>query len=116
MNLYLAEIDLKDDAKALAFAHAVDQWLTYLKSRNAIRSWRMMRRKLDLAHSESTDFRIEIEVDDLKQLDSAFRIVGAQDDEAERLHNAVSQMVGRKKFGLYRPFPDPERAERMAIF
>lgn len=116
MNLYLAQIELNDDAKALAFSHAVDQWMTFLMDRKAIASWRMLRRKLNLASDECFDFLIEIEVNDLAQLDAAFRVVGSQDDDAERLHTAVHQMIGKSRFGLYRPFPDAERAERMAIF
>lgn len=117
MNLYMAQVDLQDDAKALAFAHAVDQWLSYLQAKGSIRSWRMMRRKLNLAADACRDFLIEIEVADLAQLDQAFRVVGGvNDDEADRLHNNVHQMIGQSHFGLYRPFPDSERAERMAIF
>ena len=116
MNLYLAQINLADDAKALAFAHAVDQWMSFLKERGAIASWRMLRRKLNLASDNCSDFLIEIEVNDLAQLDAAFRIVGTHDDDAERLHTAVHQMIRTAQFGLYRPFPDAERAERMAIF
>lgn len=116
MNLYMAQIDLKDGSKALSFAHAVDQWMSYLKEKGAIRDWKVMRRKLDLASDLNRDFLIQVEVEDLAQLDRAFRTVGALDDDAERLYAAVNQMVETKSFGLYRPFPDPERAERMALF
>ncbi len=116
MNLYVAQIDIRDDAKALAFAHAVDQWMNYLSERGVINEWRMLRRKLNLASDSCHDFLIEIEVEDMTQLDRAFRVIGTHDDEAERLYNAVHQMIGTAIFGLYRPFPDPERAERMALF
>lgn len=116
MNLYMAQIDIRDDAKALAFAHAVDQWMSFLQSRGVVMSWRMMRRKLNLASDDCRDFLIEIEVSDLAQLDQAFRVVGSHDDEAARLHTSVHQMIATARFGLYRPFPDPERAERMALF
>lgn len=116
MNLYHCSIDLKDGTKALAFAHAVEQWLNFLKERGTINSWRMMRRKLNLASDRCRDFLIEIEVDDLSQLDRAFHLIGEDDQDAERLHAPVSQMIANADFGLYRPFPDPARAERMAIF
>lgn len=116
MNLYHCSIDLKDGAKALTFAHAVEQWLNHLQDHGTISSWRMMRRKLNLASDQCRDFLIEIEVENLTQLDSAFHLIGKDDDDAERLHNPVNQMIARADFGLYRPFPDPERAERMAIF
>ena len=115
MNLYSVQIDLVDSAKALSFAHAVEQWLGYLQSKGTIRSWRMLRRKLNLASDCYKDFLIEMEFDDLAQLDSAFRIVGSDDEEAARLHGIVHQMVGSASYGLYRSFPDAERAERMAI-
>ena len=116
MNLYLAQINLHDDAKALAFAHAVDQWMSFLKDRQVIANWRMLRRKLNLASDNCADFLIEIEVENLAQLDAAFRVIGTHDDEAERLYHSVHQMIRTAQFGLYRPFPDSERAERMAIF
>lgn len=116
MNLYHCSIDLKDGAKALSFAMAVDQWLSHLQERGVIQSWRMMRRKLNLASDRCRDFLIEIEVENLTQLDAAFRLIGEDDFDAERLHNSVNQMIAAADFGLYRPFPDAARAERMAIF
>lgn len=115
MNLYHASIDLKDDAKALAFAHALDLWMSKLKDEGLIGDWRLLRRKLNLASDECRDFLLEIEVEDLAQLDRAFRYAGGHDDEVARLHNQVHAMVGEARFGLYRPFPDPERSERMAL-
>jgi hypothetical protein len=116
MNLYHCMIDLKDDAKALAFAQALDHWMEHLKSRGAIRGWRLLRRKLNLASDAHKDFLLEVEVDDLAQLDRAFRILGTEgDDNVERLHRQVHQLVAATGFALYRPFPDPERAERMGL-
>mgnify|MGYP000026068434 CR=1 FL=1 len=115
MNLYHCSIDLKDDAKALAFANAIDQWMGYLKDRGTIRSWRLLRRKLGLAADSCRDFLLELEVDDLAQLDQAFRALEAKDEEVERLYNSVTALIAQSDIGLYRPFPDPERAERMAL-
>jgi hypothetical protein len=116
MNLYHCMIDLKDDAKALAFAQALDQWMAHLKSQDVIGSWRLLRRKLNLASDAHRDFLLEVEVEDLAQLDRAFRLVGNEKDETvERLHRQVHLMIARTDFGLYRPFPDPERAERMGL-
>jgi len=116
LNLYHCSIDLKDDAKALAFAHAVQAWLDYLADQGTLISWRMMRQKLNLASGACRDFLIEIEVEDMAQLDALFRQASTRDDAAERLYTAVHQMVGAAEFGLYRPYPDPTRAERVAIF
>ncbi len=115
MNLYCARIDLKDDAKALAFAKAAEDWLNFLQGRGVIGQWRLLRRKLNLSSDAFRDFLLEIEVADLAQLDSAFRLTGQQNEEVEALYTAVHTLIGASDFALYRPFPDPERAERMAI-
>ncbi|MFT4793851.1 MAG: DNA-binding Lrp family transcriptional regulator [Paracoccaceae bacterium] len=116
MNLYHCMVDLKDDAKALAFAQSLDNWMEHLKTKGVIQDWRLLRRKLNLASDAHRDFLLEIEVEDLSQLDRAFRLVGSEKDETvERLHRQVHQLVAATDFGLYRPFPDPERAERMGL-
>ena len=115
MNLYHCMIDLKQDAKALHFAKALDDWMTHLKQVGVINNWRLMRRKLNLASDDHCDFLLEIEVTDLAQLDHAFRLAGTQDDEVARLHRVLHDQVGHSRFGLYRPFPDPERSERVAL-
>ena len=115
MNLYHVMIDLKDDAKALAFAGAVEAWMEHLRAAGVIRDWRLLRRKLNLASDACRDFLLEVEVDDMEQLDRAFRMVGSMSDDVERLYGMVHQMVRSSESGLYRPFPDPERAERMAL-
>ena len=115
MNLYHVMIDLKDDAKALVFAKALDDWLSYLEGEGKIGPWRLMRRKLGLASAEHGDFLLEIEVDRLAQLDDAFRHVSQHSDEVERLYYPVHQMIASTRIGIYRPFPDEERAERAAL-
>lgn len=115
MNLYTCQIDLKQDAKALAFAQAVTLWMDHLKAAGTINDWRLLRRKLNLAADACRDFLLEIEVEDLAQLDRAFRLSGSHDETVEALHRAVHDLVGHAEFGLYRPFPDPERSERMAL-
>jgi DNA-binding Lrp family transcriptional regulator len=115
MNLYSCSIDLKDDAKALAFANAIDQWMTHLKTEGVIENWRLLRRKLNLASDCHRDFLLEVEVRDLAQLDQAFRMLGRHDDHVASLYRAVNMLVGEARFALYRPFPDPERSERMAL-
>lgn len=115
MNLYHCSIDLKDDTKALAFAKAVDEWMFYLVERGKVRDWRLCRRKLNLASDSCRDFLLEIEFSDLSQLDHAFKTLGTHDEEVERLYTNVSTLIAKADIGLYRPFPDPERAERMAL-
>ncbi|WP_298969627.1 DUF6614 family protein [uncultured Roseobacter sp.] len=115
MNIYCCMITLKDDAKALLFAKALDEWLGHLSTAGVIGEWRLMRRKLNLAADCYRDFMLEIEVDGLAQLDDAFRLTGAHDDDVAEKHRAVNDLIATAEFALYRPYPDMERAERMAL-
>lgn len=115
MNVYCCMITLKDDAKALLFAKALDDWMGHLKAEGAIGDWRLLRRKLNLAADCYRDFMLEIEVDGLAQLDAAFRLTGERDDNVAQMHRAVHDLIASADFALYRPYPDMERAERMAL-
>jgi len=115
MNLYHCAIDIHNEAKALAFAGAVDQWMDYLKQRGVVRGYRLLRRKLNLASDSCKDFLLEIEFENMTQLDQAFRVLGEDDEEVARLYRNVNTLIAHAEFGLFRPFPDPERAERMAL-
>lgn len=115
MNLYHCFIDLKDGAKALAFAAAVDNWMAFLKAEGGIEGWRLLRRKLNLAANSHRDFLLEIELRDLAQLDAAFSLVSRRSAEAEKLYGLISPMIETVDYGLYRPYPDPERVERAAL-
>ena len=115
MNLYHVTFELKDDAKALVFAKALDDWLGYLADEGKIGDWRLLRRKLGLGSVGHGDFLLEIEFRELAHLDEAFRHVGSQSDEVERFYYPVHSMIQTAKVSLYRPFPDEERAERVAL-
>ena len=115
MNLYVCQIDLKQEAKALAFANALDVWMTHLENNGTIRSWELYRCKLNLASDAFRDFELFIEVENLSQLDLAFRLSGQQNDDVQEMYNAVHNLIANADFGLFRPFPDPERSERMAL-
>ncbi len=115
MNLYHCMIELKSDAKALAFASAADHWLTSLKDRGCVRDWRLFRRKFGLASGTHTDFILEIEFDDMTHLDRTFRMLGSADETDARYYDLVHQMIQGVEIGLYRPYPDPEQRERIAL-
>jgi hypothetical protein len=115
MNIYTCQIDLRDDAKALAFAIAVDHWMEHLRGQGAIGGWRLLRRKLGLAAGAQRDFLLEIEVADLTQLDQAFRVSGSRDEDVATLYRNVHALIAASDAGVYRPFPDAERAERLAL-
>lgn len=115
MNLYTCSIDLKDGAKALAFAHAVELWMEHLHAQGVVSAWQLFRRKLNLASNSYRDFILNIAVDDLAMLDRAFKASGSLDDETDRLYHAVHDMICETDFGLFRPFPDDEGAERISL-
>ncbi len=115
MNLYHCMIELRDDAKALAFAAACEGWMGRLQARGHIRGWRLLRRKMGLASGPHTDFLLEVEVEGLAQLDAAFAALAQGHDEDERRYALFHQMIGRVEIGLYRPYPDPAQRERIAL-
>jgi len=115
MTIYLCMIDLKSEARALAFAAALEAWMTLLKSENRIQDWRLIRRKLNLAGDDFGDFLLELTLTDMAQLDAAFRFLGRGGDEAVLLYDRMNQHIARVRYALYRPFPDPERVDRLAL-
>lgn len=115
MTSYLCMIDLKSDARALAFCGALEAWMELLRAEGRIESWRLMRRKLNLADENFGDFLLEITVRDLAQLDAAFRFLGKGEDEATARYDRMDQHILRVRYALYRDFPDPERVERLAL-
>ena len=116
MNLYHCMIELKSDAKALAFAAACTAWMEYLQSNGLIAGWRLMRRKFGLSSGAHTDFLLEVEVTGMAMLDDTFRALGRVTDEpALRRYEQMHAMIDSVQIGLYRPYPDPEQRERIAL-
>ena len=115
MNIYHCMIELRQDARALAFAAAAESWLSRLQTRGIIRNWRLLRRKFGLSSSSHCDFILEIEVEGLTQLDEAFAALSLSEDDDERRYDQFHHMIGRAEIGLYRPFPDAASRERIAL-
>jgi hypothetical protein len=115
MILYHCQIDLHDGAKALAFASAVQGWMSHLKANGQISGWRLMRRKLGLASGPHSDFLLEIELPGLSALDNLFQTLAETDDLAQRRYDQMHQMIERAEVGLYRPYPDQAQRERIAL-
>ncbi len=115
MNLYHCMIELKSDAKALAFAASAEQWMGELQARGLIGTWRLLRRKLGLASGQHSDFLLEIEVEDMAALEAAFRAAGRFSEGDTRHYELMHGMIAHAEVGLYRVFPDPERRERIAL-
>jgi hypothetical protein len=57
MNLYHCLIELRSDARALAFSQACAQWMEHLQAQGLITGWRLLRRKFGLASGPHTDYR-----------------------------------------------------------
>jgi len=115
MTRYHCMIDLKPNANALAFAHAVQHWFGALQDAGKIDSWHLQRRKLHLAGPGFGDFLLTVDLRDLAQLDLAFSHLGGQDGGAARAYDQMHGMIDRFEVGLYRSFPDGVQAERLAI-
>ena len=116
MNLYHCMIELKDDAHALAFAAAVDKWLSSLAMAGHIHGWQLFRRKFGLASGDHTDFLVLIEVESLAHLDAAFESLSesVRDDDV-RSYELMHAMIRSSNVGLYRPYPDATERESVAL-
>jgi hypothetical protein len=110
MDIYHIWCDLKPGAGDTDFCAALDRYMVHLRERSAIRGHRITRRKLGLGPDRLGEFHIMVEVEDLAQLDQAFRHVGARSGEVEGLHHDVNSKVENLIFALYRDFPDEFRS------
>ena len=116
MNLYHCMITLKSDAKALAFASAAEHWLSGLLDRKVIGGWTLYRRKFGLASGQHSDILLLIEIDDLAQLEAAFRSLSDSVSETDQRHfDLVHNMIEDVQIGLYRPYPDAANRERVSL-
>ena len=109
MNFYHIWANLKDSSKDLEFCNDVTAYLGYLKAEGFIHHFTISRRKFGFSPPELCDFHIMIEIEDLNQLDNAFKAVAARAGELEKLHHAVYGAVSEFKSALYREFPGSER-------
>lgn len=115
MHIVHCLIELHNDARALAFAAAAEQWLDHLREVDLIADWRLMRRTLGLAAGAHTDFILEITLTDFATLDGLFTSLATADDESVRRYDLMHQMIARADSGLYRSFPDAQGCERIAL-
>lgn len=115
MNIYHCMIELRPEARALAFAQACANWMGHLQERGLISGWRLLRRKFGLASGQHTDLLLEIEMASLTALDTAFASLAVADEEATRRYDLMHGMIANADVGLYRPYPDPSQRERIAL-
>lgn len=112
MDLYQIWCNLRPGVKDLDFADAVDGYLGHLQAQGLIRAYRLARRKFGFGPSGLGEFQIEIQTDDLAQLDRAFSEAARRHGALEQLHARVYGSVTDFQSGLWRPFPDPQRARK----
>ncbi len=115
MPVYHCMIELHSDARALAFAAATANWCGHLEGRGLVSGWRLMRRTLGLGSWAHPDFILELDLPALSSLETVFTTLGSADDDSVRRYDQMHQMIARVDAGLYRPFPDPELRERIAL-
>ena len=116
MDLYHIWCNLVPGTSDLEFCHAVDRYLGALRAEGRIAGHRIARRKLGLGPRELGEFHIVIEVEDLAQLDRAFRGVSTRSGPIEALHHAVNHSACDVTFALYRDFPDAHREAGAELF
>lgn len=102
--------DLRQGVKDLDIADAIDAMLAHLRDAGSIEAWNLTRRKLGFGPPSLGEFFLDIQVKDMVQLEAAFDTVTPRSGEMERLHAAVWSKVTGFQSGLWRDFPDPNRA------
>lgn len=115
MNLYHCMIDLRPEAHALAFAKAASAWMDHLRAQGIVADWRLMRRKFGLASGPHSDFLLEIDIPGLHALDDAFAHLAHADETANQCYEQMHGMIAHAETGLYRPYPDAQPRERIAL-
>ena len=109
MDRYLIWCDLERGISDVEWADAVHAYLGALRESGQIAGYRISRRKLGLGPSDLGEFQVEVEVEDLAQLDRAFRTASTRSGPVEALHHAVNRHARNPRFALYRDFPDAHR-------
>ena len=109
MNIYHIWADIKPDVKDMEFVDSVNKFLTDLKTKGMVTSYRITRRKFGFGIPELPEFHLTIEFDSLEQFDRAFKLVAPRTEPMESLHHAVTSKVAKIKTALYRDFPDEVR-------
>ncbi|HLF16690.1 MAG TPA: DUF6614 family protein [Candidatus Thermoplasmatota archaeon] len=110
MDHYHIWCDLHAGVKDLDLVKAVHAMLGHLKEKGFLEGYGITRRKLGFGPSGIGEWHIDILTRDMAQLEAAFDHVTPRSGEMERLHAAVWSKVENFQSGLYRDFPDPNRA------
>lgn len=109
MDVYHIWCNLKSGVNDIEFATGVKAYFDHLQEQGKIRGHRITRCKLGLRPDQLREFHITVDIEDLRQLQSAFEEVSSRTDPVETLHHAVNSKVTDLFFALYREFPDENR-------
>lgn len=109
MDTYHIWFNLKDGVDDASFCEHLATFLAHLVDEGAIQGHRLQRRKLGFGPPELGEFHLMMDVEDLEQLDRAFRLITPRTGETEKRHAAVWSRVTDFRAGLFRDYPDPER-------
>ncbi|MES2154801.1 MAG: DUF6614 family protein [bacterium] len=110
MDRYHIWFDLRHGVKDMELVAAIRGMLGHLKEQGMIEGFELERRKLGFGPSAIGEWHVAILTKDMAQLDHAFSFVTPRTGEMERLHAAVWSKVEHFQSGLYRDFPDANRA------
>lgn len=110
MDHYHIWVDLKPGVKDLDLASGIEGLLGNLKGKGLLEGFSLQRRKLGFGPDALGEWHVDIVTKDLAQLDAAFNHMTPRTGEMERLHAMVWSKVENYKAGLYRDFPDANRA------
>ena len=110
MDHYHIWCDLKPGVKDLDLASSIDGLLGNLQGKGLLAGWTLSRRKLGFGPDALGEWHVDIRCKDLAQLDAAFNHMTPRTGEMERIHAMVWSKVENFKAGLYREFPDANRA------
>lgn len=110
MNVYAIWFDLADGREDLNLYNAIAAYLGHFQDQGLIESWTLERRKFGFGPENLGEFQLRILAKDLDSLDKVFSQAATRYGDVERLHAEVYKRVKGFKSGLFRTFPDPERA------
>ena len=116
MDQYHVWCNLRPGISDVGFADAVQGYLGRLQADGFISGFRLSRRKLGFGPPQLGEFHLVVEVQDLAQLDTAFRTVSQRAGAIEGLHAAVNRSVCDFTAALYRDFPDAHRTRGQEQF
>lgn len=105
MDYYDIWFNLKDSLQESAFGADLDDCMRELQVREAILGYRLRRRTLGLGPSALGEFNLTIDLRDLAQLDTLFRLVESPDGEVRALYQSVMDRMADPRFGLFRDYP-----------